>query len=63
MVVYAKQELCAAAGIIALRNYPDLRHDHEKAKILKDRLTSEGIKVVVVSKPTNMVYFDVEGVP
>jgi len=50
----------AAAGIIALRNYPDLRHDHEKAKILKDRLTSEGVKVVEVSKPTNMVYFDVE---
>ena len=34
--------------------------DHEKAKILKDRLTSEGVKVVEVSKPTNMVYFDVE---
>ena len=44
----------AAAGIIALRNYPDLRHDHEKAKILKDRLTSEGVKVVEAVSYTHL---------
>jgi threonine aldolase len=48
----------AAAGLVALNNYADLKYDHEKAKVLKDILKNGGVKVVDVFKPTNMVYFD-----
>lgn len=50
----------AAAGIVALKGYPDLAKDHEKAKILRDRLVDGGVKIAEVSKPTNMVYFEVK---
>jgi len=50
----------AAAGIVALKGYRDLANDHEKAKILRDRLANGGVKIAEVSKPTNMVYFEVK---
>ncbi len=55
--------ILAAAGIIAIENMVErLEEDHKNARILGESLTDiSGIKVDSETIPTNMVYFDLQG--
>jgi threonine aldolase len=55
--------ILAAAGIIAIENMVErLEEDHKNARILGEGLTDiSGIKVDLETIPTNMVYFDLQG--
>ena len=48
----------AAAGLFAFKhNVERLAEDHENARLIKNILQKEGLRVLEVKRPTNMVYF------